>query len=492
VPLYLDLSLALAREAATTADGALAPAIFGGPLPNLVTSVFEDLPDVERDVARAASLLPRFEPGLVSQAARAHLGDALRFCRKSLVTRDDHPLFPFRLHDAVRSAIADEPVTSPGAWAAADRAVCAGRLAEALHTRHEQLTDIEQRREVLGLTAGLCTAHDLRLHWLITALTELPGMALTAARLPPPAGDTWIGQLAGFFQAWQDRNLDERIDYFSNFIEVPHEEDIDAVAHRWLAYCLRSKRGRGEEALVILRDLLSRSPESELLRYQVARTLRGIGRYSELAEHLRRFPLGNLTADARIRSDLAYDRGDIAEATAGAAARASYLHATSQHRIAMENDGVALWRAALVRRASVADCDALIGEADRHGMRSIMRTALATKIVCLHGDDSAARDSFAEMAAVIRELAGKPGWRDWAAAIIHGLYRGNVESIQAVRPQWEEVRVWSPNNQFIDRLFVFAGYPSAFPSLSIGTEDHRQIERRWQTVIAALIEPERH
>lgn len=196
LPLYLNLSVTLARETGKTVGGALDPDTFGGSLPQLVTRVFADLPAAERDAARAASLLPRFDPSLVAQGAGVLLGDAQRFCRKSLVTQDDHSLFQYRLHDAVRSAIADEPVTRPGAWAPADRAACAGRLVEALRSRHDDLPGIDHRREILELVAGLCAAHDLRPLWLRKAMTNLPSLALTAARLPPQDDSTWIGQLS--------------------------------------------------------------------------------------------------------------------------------------------------------------------------------------------------------------------------------------------------------------------------------------------------------
>jgi hypothetical protein len=99
LPLYLDLSLSIARQAGAAS---LDEATFGRPLPELVTRLFADLPDQERDVARAAALVPRFDPGLVARASGVLDGSARRFCARSLVTRDTHPVFPFRLHDAVR------------------------------------------------------------------------------------------------------------------------------------------------------------------------------------------------------------------------------------------------------------------------------------------------------------------------------------------------------------------------------------------------------
>jgi hypothetical protein len=487
LPLYLSLSVTLARESGKTVGGALDPDTFGGSLPQLATRVFADLPDAERDVARAASLLPRFDPSLVAQAGGVLLGDAQRFSRKSLVTRDDHPLFPFRLHDAVRSAIADEPVTSPGAWAPADRAACADRLVEALHSRHDDLSGVDHRREVLELVAGLCAAYDLRPPWLRRALTDLPSLALTAARLPPPDDSTWIGQLSGFFHAWQDRNQRERIDYLAQFVSRPHEDDIDKLARRWLAFSLRDIQEQAGQALAILQELLSKEPESQLLRYQVARTLRVLGQYEELDEHLDRFPLGDPSADARIRSDLAYDRGDMVQALEGATARASYLRSVGNHRVALENATVALWRAVLARRASVADCDALITQADQYGLRSTMRTALAAKIVCL-GGNGAARGSFAEMKALLSPpTAGPERWREWAAGLIHGLYTGDDLRIQEVRSQWDGSRTWSPNRQFVDRLFVFIGYPPTYPPMDIAGDSYHQIDQRWRAVIEELV-----
>jgi hypothetical protein len=488
LPLYLDLSMTLARETGKTALGVLEKDDFGGPLPQLVARVFADLPEPQRDAARAASLLPRFDPRLIAEAAGGHLGDAERFCRRSMVSRDDHPLFPYRLHDTVRAAITDEPVTSQGAWVTADRMVYAGRLAEALRARHDEVPDIDHRREILELAAGLCADYDLRPFWLRGALMDLPGLALTAARLPPADDGTWIGQLSGFFRAWQDRNRDERVSYLAQFVSVPRYDDIDALARRWLAFTLRDRQGQAPEALAILRELLSKEPESPLLRYQVARTLRQLGQYDELGEHLDHYPLTDSTAAARIRSDLAYDRGELAEALQGAAARADYLRSIGSHRVALENASAALWRAALIRQASVADCDELITSADRYGLRSIMRQALVAKIVCLAGNDSEARRAFTEIDAITSApTASPPRWREWAANLVHGLYTRDDSRIEDVRRQWDGHSFWSPNRQFIDRLFVYIGYRPTYPPLNISGDDHREIDRRWHAVIDELV-----
>ncbi len=116
-----------------------------------------------------------------------------------------------------------------------------------------------------------------------------------------------------------------------------------------------------------------------------------------------------------------------------------------------------------------------------------MRTALAAKIVCLGGDDDAARGSFAEMKALSAPTAGPERWREWAAGLIHGLYTADDLRIQEVRSQWNVSRIWSPNRQFVDRLFVFIGYPPTYQPMDIAGDGHDEIDKRWHAVINTLV-----
>jgi tetratricopeptide (TPR) repeat protein len=308
LPLYLHLSLALARDAP---QGALEPASFGGSLPELVSTVLANLPSEDRDFARTACLLPRFDPELIAQAAGRLIGAARLFCRRSLVMRDSHPLFPFRIHDAVRSAVAGESAETFGAWAAEDRAARAANLVEALRARHDELRDNPgQRLDVAELVAHLCTAHDLRPPWLLKALTDLPGMAQTAVRLPPPNENTWIGQVSRFFDAWRGKSTRERIAYLSRLLESPLPAEVDRVARRWLGYTYTSV-SEYDKALAVFQVLLSKEPESDLCRYQIARNLRALGRYQDLDRHLDRFPIRDHSLNILQRSDLAFDRGEM-------------------------------------------------------------------------------------------------------------------------------------------------------------------------------------
>jgi tetratricopeptide (TPR) repeat protein len=484
LPLYLDLSLSIAR---TAGGEPLDPELFGGPLPVLVTRVFADLPEEERDIARTASLLPHFDAGLVAQAAGRREGDARRFCTRSLVLDDGHPRFPYRLHEAVRSALTDEAPFNRGAWTSTDRVRQAHSLLDTLQRRHDGvLGDVDYRLDLLQLAAGLCAEHDIEAPWLLKALIQLPGMSRTAERLPPPDDRTWIGQVSRFFDGWRGRSTRERIAYLDDLVLTPLPTDVARVARRWLAYVHRTV-GDADRALPILQTLLAQQPESSLLRYQVGRTLHALGRYDELDDLLRRYPPGPSETE-RIRSDLAFEQGHLIDAIAGPAARATRLYALGQHRIALENRTAALWRASLAGRATVAECDDIIAEADRYGMPLQMRTVLAAKAICLVGDDPAVTAIVAEAMTIVRAVSGSAGWREWSAELLHALRLDDERRIAAVREQWDTRQPQcTPNYRFVDRLFQYGGYPPTCPPFPGGSET-ADVDTRWHAIITRIVD----
>jgi tetratricopeptide (TPR) repeat protein len=486
LPLYLDLSLEIARNEPA---GGLDPAGFGGSLPALVITAFATLPSEERDLARTASLLPRFAPPLIAQATGRPIGEAQLFCRRSLVIPDSHPLFPFRLHDAVRSAVAGETAETSGAWAPEDRAARAGALVAALHARHEELHgEPGQRRDVLELVAHLCAAHDLRPAWLLQALTDLPSMARTAERLPPPSEETWIGHVSRFFEAWRALGARERTAYLTSLVESPLPADINEAARRFLAYT-HTRLGEYDKALTIFQDLIAENPESDVNRYQIARNLRALGRYEDLDLHLSRFPIEDNSLAASQESDLAFDRGDILQAVAGAAERATYLRGVGNYRVALENDAVAIWRSALGGQVSIAECDSLIADADLNGAIPTLRTALAAKAVRLIGSPSV-YDLLDEIAAIIYASSSRRGWRELTVSVLHAIRCGERKLIVDLREEWESrPPQWSPNLQVVDRIFVFAGYQAIYPPVRIADmAESTRIEQRWRSIIGNLVE----
>jgi len=488
LPLYLDLSMSIARAAA--ASGQLEAGIFGRSMPELVTRVLSDLPEEERDIARAASLIPRFAPDLVARAVNQDVGDAYRLCQRTLVTRDDHPFFPYRLHDAVRAAIQGEPVASRGAWASEDWHRCAQALLEVLREQYDG-GDTDRRLAVVELAAGLCAAHGLKPEWLRQNLLKLPSMGEVAARLPQPDLSTWIGQISAFYHTYLDRTRAQRVEELEALLRAPLEPDVRRDVQRFLAYNLRAinrSPADGERALQILREALAEEPDSMLHRYQVARTLRDIGRYDWLAEHLAQYPLDETTGP-RIQSDLAFDVGKLAESVAGAHGRAAALRAIGQERVALENQAAAIWRRALLGQVTVAECESLAMAADRHGRTFLLRTALAAKAIAVASDPDLFQSVHKELLATTH-VQGEP-WdrRGYISALVYGLQPGREAVLAETRERWvASRRPWSPGNQIIDYFFTFAGYqPTYDPPASLPEGGPEMAQRRWHANIERLL-----
>ncbi|WP_433393394.1 hypothetical protein [Micromonospora sp. KLBMP9576] len=480
LPLYLDLSLSIARQAGQAPD----PELFGGPLPTLVTRILADLPEAERDITRTAGLLPQFDAPLLAEAAGRSEGDAVRFCARTLVKEQDNRWFPFRLHDAVRAALRDEAVTEPGAWTAEDRRRRAGDLLAGLRNRHDEAPeDVERRLAVLELAARLCADHDLRADWLRRSLFEMPAMSRTAERLPPANEDTWIGNLARFFDAYRGGTSQDRVAHFRRLLDTPLPPDIARATRLFLSYTLRGQ-GEAEAALAILRSLLAAEPQSSLIRYQVCLTLLSLRRFDELERHLRESPPSEETEIRRLVSDLAWERGDLVEAIVGPRLRAEHLRSRGRHRVALENESAALWRSAVAGRTTVEACDDMIARSDWYGLRLGLRTALTAKAVLQLPDDDLAAATAAEIDRV-RADTEPVGWREWTVAVFRALRRGDhqaVEQISAAATANDTSRgpAWVP----LDRALRFAGHPSIFAAHMGGD---LPVDPRWHAVIASLV-----
>ncbi|GGN71352.1 ATP/GTP-binding protein [Actinoplanes lobatus] len=479
LPLYLDLSLSIARQSGTDPDH------FGGSMPALVTRILADLPEAERDIARTASLLLQFDPALLAAGSGRSEGDAVRFCRRTLVNRQDHPWFPYRLHDVVREALIDESVAEPGAWTAADRRARAGTLLDALRARHDEtLDDVERRLAVLEEAARLCAGHDLRADWLRRSLLEMPSMPRTAERMPPLDDRTWIGNLARFFDGYRhDRGRTERVAYFRDLLGEPLPPDIARATRMFLCYGLRDL-ARADEALTELRAMHRQEPDSSLIRYQICRTLLSARRFDELDMQLRRWPPAEETEARRLRSDLAWERGDLDEAIVGPRLRAGHLRRLGRHRVAQENEIAALWRRAVAGQATPADCDEQAETADRYGMPLRLTTALASKAVLLLGDDHAVTALAADIER-LRPATESVGWREWTVAALLALRRDDRATLErvalaAVPTGGSRGAYWV----VLDRAFRYAGLPSIFPG-----DREQPLGEPWRKAIAAIVHP---
>jgi hypothetical protein len=225
-----------------------------------------------------------------------------------------------------------------------------------------------------------------------------------------------------------------------------------------------------------------------MYRYQVARTLRALGRYADLAEHLERYPLA-ADAAARLQGDLAYNHGHLEEWAQGPLHRARVQRASGNHRIASENETVALWRTSLAGLSPVADCETLIAEADRCGQHLSLRSGLAAKALHVAGSRRTFDAVRAEQLAIVEATGGYLGWRELSSALVHALRSEDSDLIADTRATWtSRERTWSPNYQLVDRLFVRADHPPTFAAVSMGTpEETEAVETRWHSILDRLL-----
>jgi hypothetical protein len=456
---------------------------------NLAVRVLADLPNAERILARTASLLPRFSSDLIAEATAVRHGEAERFCRRSLVSHDGHTAFPHRLHDAVRQAVVGEDVGHPGAWSRRDRLAAAETLVEALRRRHDKITDDPLGRlDVLELVTWVAAEQQLHLPWLLEALTDLPSLARTAERVSEAAAGTWMWHVRRMFDAWRIGDHAGRREHLERLLDTEVPVEVRHTAARFLAYNLRTS-SLAPRALQVLTGLLAEDPESDLLRYQVAKTLREVYRYVDLDAFLAANPIREPSAALRLASDLAFDRGDVVAGYEGAVARAAELRRVGRFRVALENEEDALWRGALAGYVAAAECDSMIAELDRHGTRLSLRTAFAAKAICGIADPNSLSEMFAAADQLIADGRGFQGWREWIPAVLHGLRHDDHALIAQVRAAWLSMHSQTgPNFRILDRLLVFDGCEPVLPALLLGTEEERaRIDGRWTSVFRDIL-----
>jgi hypothetical protein len=241
--------------------------------------------------------------------------------------------------------------------------------------------------------------------------------------------------------------------------------------------------------LELLTDLLKDQPESELLRYQIARTLRQDYRYADLNAFLVANPIVDPAAAERLAADLAFDYGDVVAGYEGTAARAAALKARGQFRVALENEIVALWRGALAGSVTVSHCDDMIAELDRHDTRLGIRTAFAAKAVCSLADPGALSAMIAASDQVMVGGRGYQGWREWTPTVLHGLRHDRPDLVTQVRAEWlNRHRQTGPNYRILDRLLIFAGHDPVLPEPQLGTsEEQIRVDARWMAVFQDIL-----
>ncbi|MFD7206288.1 ATP/GTP-binding protein [Streptomyces sp. NPDC059893] len=170
LPLYLDL--AVLRFLDIRRSGRLPQPEDFGDFPALISRTVSDLTGDERHVLRSVSLLDAFSVPLAAQvAALTHDAPALRLAERPFVTADPTGLWPFHLHQVVRSAIRHADDHTDDRWSEQDWKRAAQRALAALGHEWEQGPRRDRAMLIGCLRQGLRLARDftLDLGWLTDA-----------------------------------------------------------------------------------------------------------------------------------------------------------------------------------------------------------------------------------------------------------------------------------------------------------------------------------
>lgn len=173
LPLYLDLAVMRYLELYHRIGHAPDVEEFNYDFPALVSRTFRDLTGPERQVLRAVSLLDSFSVDLAAAGAGSEFdAPVLRLVERPFIENDPSALWPYRLHNLVRSAVQEADSTSEDGWSEADWRRAAQRLHEALGREYDtHRADGDRTRLLASLRQGLRLAHEhgLELGWLVNA-----------------------------------------------------------------------------------------------------------------------------------------------------------------------------------------------------------------------------------------------------------------------------------------------------------------------------------
>ncbi|MCZ1001073.1 ATP/GTP-binding protein [Streptomyces mirabilis] len=274
LPLYLDLSVMRYLE---PRRGGRQPQVtdFDHDFPALIARTLSDLTAEERRVLRSVSLLDAFSVPLATQAAGMdHDAPALRLTDRPFIRESSSGVWPFHVHDLIRSAIRNADDGSDDRWSEQDWRRAAQRAFHALESQWRQ--DLRHDRAVLVgcLQQGLLLARNFRLDldWLADAAFQYVGDSVWEPLALPAADATSSGGL--------QTAADALVETLSAIARRQHE-------HR--------ERTSGRLSAVLASELL---PDDlvELATYYLAKAQRDLG----LTDASRRGMQGVASAEGRL------------------------------------------------------------------------------------------------------------------------------------------------------------------------------------------------
>lgn len=189
LPLYLDL--AVMRFLEIRRSGRVPQPDDFGDFPALIARTVSDLTTEERHVLRSVSLLDAFSVPLATQVAGlTHDAAALRLTERPFIRDEPTGLWPFHLHEVVRSAIRHAEDHTDDRWSPQDWQRAATRALTALGGEFAHGPRCDRAMLIGCLRQGLRLARDftLDLDWLTEAAFTYIGDSVWEP-LAPPAHD---------------------------------------------------------------------------------------------------------------------------------------------------------------------------------------------------------------------------------------------------------------------------------------------------------------
>ncbi|WP_329524741.1 hypothetical protein [Streptomyces sp. NBC_01462] len=79
---------------------------------------------------------------------------------------------------------------------------------------------------------------------------------------------------------------------------------------------------------------------------------------------------------------------------------------------------------------------------------------------------------------MVEACAGSPGWREWTAALVHGLRTGDRGLVEETHTAWASMR-----HRRTPAFFIVDRHPAWCPLPRMAEDDGEEIAERWRTVI---------
>lgn len=270
LPMHLDLTVMRYMNLADP-DGKVPPEEFDTAFAVLVSRIMRDLDDEECRLLEATSLLSHFDRALSVEAAGGSIADAQfrRFARRPFVVTSESSMWPYRIHDAVRSILNENIEVEHGRWSPRERHAAALR---AFRHAGGQLTNAIAERDrptlFVGLGQFLALAREYRLEpgWLGEAAFALHESSSWQSVLPDDLADGDITSDADAIavglavisrrrtadREWLIRRLDEVLRWRLL------DGDLTDLFVRYRSHALR-RLGRYDDALTGYRQIARRS-----------------------------------------------------------------------------------------------------------------------------------------------------------------------------------------------------------------------------------------